>query len=261
MVSTKAMIDRMPTLQLKNDTRNNWGPNRPASATSTHMLYRLPFPTYGSALGSNQARLFSTMNSCLRKDEDDEPKLTHVSATGAAHMVSIHSKTPTTRTAKAVCTVVFSDSTAPRLIQENQMKKGDVLGVARIAGIMAAKRTPDLIPLCHPIALSHVSVDLEPSVEARPESGVQPVEKGGRADAEDGGNGAPTVSKIQIAAIVTCDGKTGVEMEALTAASAAALTVYDMCKAVDKGMRIEGLRVVLKEGGKSGRWVEGTKTD
>ncbi|EOO02734.1 putative molybdenum cofactor biosynthesis protein 1 b protein [Phaeoacremonium minimum UCRPA7] len=96
------------------------------------------------------------MNSCLRKDEDDEPKLTHVSATGAAHMVSIHSKTPTTRTAKAVCTVVFSDSTAPRLIQENQMKKGDVLGVARIAGIMAAKRTPDLIPLCHPIALSHV---------------------------------------------------------------------------------------------------------
>lgn len=107
------------------------------------------------------------------------------------------------------------------------MKKGDVLGVARIAGIMAAKRTADLIPLCHPIAISKVSVDLD-------------VGPGNR--------------QIEIRATVTCDGKTGVEMEALTAASTAALTVYDMCKAVDKGMRIEGLRVVLKDGGKSGRW-------
>lgn len=151
-------------------------------------------------------------------------------------MVSIAHKQATQRTARAVCSVHFSNPTALRLVREHGHKKGDVLGVARIAGIMAAKKTPDLIPLCHPIMLSHVSVDLE----------VQEDNTGGTVD---------------IAATVSCDGKTGVEMEALTAASAAALTVYDMCKAVDKGMRIEGLRVVLKEGGKSGRWVEGMKTD
>lgn len=155
-------------------------------------------------------------------------------------MVSIAHKQPTTRTARAVCAVHFSHPLALRLIRENGHKKGDVLGVARVAGIMAAKRTPDLIPLCHPIMLSHVSVELEP-----------------RGEGEDGGGGGV----LDVSATVTCDGKTGVEMEALTAASAAALTVYDMCKAVDKGMRVEGLRVVLKEGGKSGRWVEGMKTD
>lgn len=171
------------------------------------------------------------------KDEDDpEPALTHVSESGSAHMVSISDKTPTKRVATAKCTVGFSNSTAVNLIKQNQMKKGDVLGVARVAGIMASKRTPDLIPLCHPIAISHVSVELEFGEDAEDES-------------------------IEITATVSCDGKTGVEMEALTAASTAALTVYDMCKAVDKGMVIEGLRVVLKEGGKSGRWVEGMKTD
>lgn len=155
-------------------------------------------------------------------------------------MVSIAHKQPTTRTARAVCTVRFSGPLALRLIRENGHKKGDVLGVARVAGIMAAKRTPDLIPLCHPIMLSHVSVELEPR--------------------GSGGEGVEACV-LDVSATVTCDGKTGVEMEALTAASAAALTVYDMCKAVDKGMCIEGLRVVLKEGGKSGRWVEGMKTD
>jgi cyclic pyranopterin phosphate synthase len=154
-------------------------------------------------------------------------------------MVSIAHKQPTTRTARAVCAVRFSAPLALQLIRENGHRKGDVLGVARVAGIMAAKRTPDLIPLCHPIMLSHVSVELEP----RP----------------GGGEGHDVL--LDVSATVTCDGKTGVEMEALTAASAAALTVYDMCKAVDKGMCIEGLRVVLKEGGKSGRWVEGMKTD
>lgn len=147
-------------------------------------------------------------------------------------MVDIAEKQVTSRVATAACAVHFSNDTAPRLIRENQMKKGDVLGVARVAGIMAAKRTPDLIPLCHPIAISRVSVDLS------------------IAEEEDDGGGR----RIDIAATVACDGKTGVEMEALTAAAAAALTVYDMCKAVDKGMRIEGLRVVLKDGGQSGRW-------
>ncbi|KKY32882.1 putative molybdenum cofactor biosynthesis protein 1 b [Diaporthe ampelina] len=169
------------------------------------------------------------------------PTLTHLSPAGAAHMVSIAHKEPTTRTARAVCAVHFSRPVALRLIRENGHKKGDVLGVARVAGIMAAKRTPDLIPLCHPVMISHVSVDLEP----------RDAPKGGG----DGGGGV-----LDVSATVTCDGKTGVEMEALTAASAAALTVYDMCKAVDKGMRVEGLRVVLKEGGKSGRWVEGMRT-
>ncbi|KAK6842619.1 Molybdenum cofactor biosynthesis protein 1 [Apiospora arundinis] len=132
-------------------------------------------------------------------------------------MVSIADKTPTKRTAKAVCTVRFTDEVAIRLIQENQMKKGDVLGVARIAGIMAAKRTPDLIPLCHPIAISKVSVDVF-TQEGRTE-----------------GAGVDTAFTMEIEATVSCEGKTGVEMEALTAASTAALTVYDMCKAVDKG--------------------------
>lgn len=151
-------------------------------------------------------------------------------------MVSISDKTPTKRVATAKCTVRFSNPTAVELIRQNQVKKGDVLGVARVAGIMASKRTPDLIPLCHPVAISHVSVEAEVG-----------------EDGED--------ASIEITATVSCDGKTGVEMEALTAASTAALTVYDMCKAVDKGMVIDGLRVVLKEGGKSGRWVEGMKTD
>lgn len=140
-------------------------------------------------------------------------------------MVSVSEKAITSRTANAACRVHFSNQTTLRLIRESQMKKGDVLGVARIAGIMAAKRTPDLIPLCHPIPLTHASVDLEMG--------------------ED---------EISITATVKCDGKTGVEMEALMAASTAAMTVYDMCKAVDKGMIIDGLRVTLKDGGKSGRW-------
>ncbi|KAM4054785.1 moaC family protein [Hirsutella rhossiliensis] len=153
--------------------------------------------------------------------------LSHVSECGWVRMVSIAEKKVTSRVATAACTVTFSDETAVRLVAENQMKKGDVLAVARVAGIMAAKRTAELIPLCHPVAISRVTVEVEP---------------------------AAGTAAIEIRATVACDGKTGVEMEALTAASTAALTVYDMCKAVDKGMRIEGLRVVLKDGGRSGRW-------
>ncbi|KAK0722899.1 hypothetical protein B0T26DRAFT_644173 [Lasiosphaeria miniovina] len=194
-----------------------------------------------------QLRLFSTGARQNRGSEEGKPvadaqKLTHVSKSGAAHMVSISSKVPTSRVATAKCAVRFSDPLLLTLVRENQMKKGDVLGVARVAGIMAAKRTPDIIPLCHPIALTHVRLDLTPVDAPREDS------------SRDGSSGG---GWIEITATVACDGKTGVEMEALTAASAAALTVYDMCKAVDKGMVIEGLRVVLKEGGKSGRWVEG----
>ncbi|CAK7266075.1 hypothetical protein SEPCBS57363_001912 [Sporothrix epigloea] len=165
-----------------------------------------------------------------------EPRLTHVSASGTAHMVAVGEKAVTLRTAAAACTVHFSSPAAAALIRANDMAKGDVLGVARIAGIMAAKRTADLIPLCHPLALSHVAVDVNVF------DSVQ-----GSSDSH---------GHVDIRATVQCEGKTGVEMEALTAASVAALTVFDMCKAVDKGMRIDNLRMVFKEGGKSGRWEE-----
>ncbi|TDZ37160.1 Molybdenum cofactor biosynthesis protein 1 [Colletotrichum spinosum] len=134
-------------------------------------------------------------------DDVPKPTLTHVAPSGSARMVSISQKTATSRIAKAACTVTFSTPTALRLVRASQIKKGDVLGVARIAGIMAAKRTPDIIPLCHPILLSHVGVELEPASESEDET------------------------VLIVEATVECDGKTGVEMEALTAASAAALTV------------------------------------
>lgn len=141
--------------------------------------------------------------------------------------------------------------------------------MARIAGIMAAKRTPDLIPLCHPIPITHVSVELKtvsadeaalPTLETETAGTAVPPSQDPRSPParaqSDLGYGS-----VAITATVSCDGKTGVEMEALTAANVAALTVYDMCKAVDKGMRIDGLRVVRKEGGKSGLWVEGTNVE
>ncbi len=149
--------------------------------------------------------------------------LTHFDAAGRAVMVDVGAKPETDRSATARARVVMQAATL-RLIRSGTASKGDVLGVARLAGIMAAKRTAELIPLCHPLPISAVTVDLEP-------------------DGEDG---------VAIAATVRTTGRTGVEMEALTAASVAALTVYDMCKSVDRGMRIEGLRVVAKSGGESG---------
>ncbi|OAQ70480.1 molybdopterin cofactor biosynthetic protein [Pochonia chlamydosporia 170] len=194
------------------------------------MIKPAQLSTHGLHLRGHMRQFSSSRQHRKSEEKEGEKKgvrLTHVSDSGSAHMVSISEKSVTSRIATALCTVRFSNQTALPLIQDNQMKKGDVLGVARVAGIMAAKRTPDLIPLCHPIAISHVTVDLQPN----------------KVD-----------NAIEIRATVTCDGKTGVEMEAMTAASTAALTVYDMCKAVDKGMVIDGVRVVLKDGGKSGRW-------
>jgi cyclic pyranopterin phosphate synthase len=152
--------------------------------------------------------------------------LSHLDASGAARMVDVSEKADTTRVAVAEATVRMKPETLA-LIQQGGMPKGDVLATARIAGIMAAKRTPELIPLCHPLAITGVTVDLEPAGE----------------------------DALVIRATVKTTGKTGVEMEALTAASVAALTVYDMCKAVEKGMRIEGVRLLEKHGGKSGDWV------
>ncbi len=153
---------------------------------------------------------------------------THFDQAGNAAMVDVSGKAVTARTATARVKVAMAAATLA-MIQQGSAKKGDVLGVARLAGIMAAKRTSDLIPLCHPLPISSVKVDLEPD---------------------------PAADVIEITATVRTTGQTGVEMEALTAASIAALTVYDMCKAVDRSMRIEGLRVTHKDGGKSGAFSQ-----
>lgn len=149
--------------------------------------------------------------------------LTHFDDQGRAAMVDVSTKEATSRTAVARGRIVMAPATLA-LIQAGQVGKGDVLGVARLAGIMAAKRTSELIPLCHPLLISKVTVDLTP---APPDA-------------------------IEIEATVKLSGQTGVEMEALTAVSVAALTVYDMCKAADRAMRIEAIRLAHKSGGKSG---------
>jgi molybdenum cofactor biosynthesis enzyme len=175
------------------------------------------------------------------------PSLPHLTPTGSAHMVSVSTKPHTIRTAIAIGTVHFSNPTALTLIRSNALKKGDVLSVSRIAGIIAAKKCPDLIPLCHPIALTHVGVELKVlSPTERLKDGPE-----GMSEGEGMGFGG-----ISIEAKVQCTGPTGVEMEALTSVMGAALSVVDMCKAVDKYQRIDGVRVVLKEGGRSGVWRE-----
>jgi cyclic pyranopterin phosphate synthase len=153
-------------------------------------------------------------------------KLTHIDATGAASMVDVSDKAATSRTAVAEGRIRMKPETLA-LIRTGDAKKGDVLGVARVAGIMAAKRTHELIPLCHPLMLSKVSVDLV---------------------LDDGLPG------VVVTATAKVSGQTGVEMEALTAASVACLTIYDMVKAADRGMVIEAVRLRSKSGGKSGDW-------
>ena len=158
-------------------------------------------------------------------------KLTHIDDTGAARMVDVGDKAETSRVAVAGATVKMLPETLS-LIAGGGHKKGDVLAVSRVAGIQAAKKCSDLIPLCHPLMLD--SVDLE-----------------FRLNQEE--------HCVHIEARCKVTGKTGVEMEALTAASVAALTIYDMCKAVDRGMEIGAVSLLRKEGGKSGRWVRGQK--
>lgn len=151
-------------------------------------------------------------------------ELTHLDAQGKARMVDISGKADTQREAIAAGEVSMAPETLA-MIHEGGMPKGDVLAVARIAGIMAAKRTPELIPLCHPLPLTHVSIEFALNEER---------------------------SVVEITATARCTGPTGVEMEALTAVSVAALAIYDMCKAVDRRMRIGEIRLVRKSGGKSG---------
>ena len=153
-------------------------------------------------------------------------KLTHINENGDAQMVDVSDKNNTAREAKAGAVVLMKAETL-ELIVSGSNKKGDVLAVARVAGIQAAKKCWELIPLCHPLMLSKVSIELTPNQEK---------------------------SCIEIIATAKLNGKTGVEMEALTAASIAALTIYDMCKAVDRFMRIDNVQLLEKKGGKSGHW-------
>lgn len=155
--------------------------------------------------------------------------LTHFDAQGQAHMVDVSAKPDTPREAVAEGVVIMSPETLA--LAQGGAAKGDVMGVARLAGIMGAKRTSDLIPLCHPLPIAKVSVDLTPD---------------------------PTLPGIRVTATVRTTGKTGVEMEALTAVTTACLTVYDMLKAAQKDMRIEGIRLLLKTGGKSGEFRAGS---
>ena len=152
--------------------------------------------------------------------------LTHFDTKGDAHMVDVSDKAVTARVAVAEGHITMARETF-EIISQGKAKKGDVLSVARLAGIMGAKKTPDLIPLCHPLAISKVAVDLTLD---------------------------PDLPGVRVEATVKTTGQTGVEMESLTAVSVACLTVYDMAKAVDKEMQIGGTRVVLKDGGKSGRY-------
>ena len=152
--------------------------------------------------------------------------LTHFDESGAAQMVDVSEKPATARTATAAAWVKMHPETLA-IVEEGSASKGDVIGVARLAGIMGAKRTAELIPLCHPLPISKATVEVEPDRD---------------------------LPGLRISATVKTTGPTGVEMEALTAASTAALTVYDMLKAVERGMEIGGLRVTLKDGGKSGRY-------
>ena len=154
-------------------------------------------------------------------------KLTHINDNGDAEMVDVSEKDITAREAKASSRILMKPETL-ELIISGSHKKGDVLSVAKIAGIQAAKKCSELIPLCHPLMLSKVSVELKPNIED---------------------------SSVDIIAIAKLNGKTGVEMEALTAASIAALTVYDMCKAVDRFMTIDHVQLLEKKGGKSGHWT------
>jgi cyclic pyranopterin phosphate synthase len=173
---------------------------------------------------STRALPISTERSTGRPEIPAEKRLTHIDAAGRPRMVDITGKADTARVAVARGTVRMQPATF-KLIRQGGIAKGDVLAVAQLAGIMAAKRTPDLIPLCHPILIGSVNIEFLSD---------------------------ELTSTVEITATVESTGKTGVEMEALTAVAVAGLTVYDMCTAVDRGMKIENIRLVQKSGGKSG---------
>jgi len=205
------------------------------------LVRRTARPALSARLDAGQARLSDwlqaedarrvvfpaqTLRNFNRIEEMNEPDFTHFNAAGEAHMVDVGAKAETQRRATA-CGAIRMQPATLALLASGGHKKGDVLGIARIAGIMGAKRTADLIPLCHPLPLTHVAVDFR-------------VDEAG--------------SCVHCTATAETLGRTGIEMEALTAVNVALLTIYDMCKAVDRGMVIEGIRLLEKSGGKSGHW-------
>ncbi len=175
------------------------------------------------AARNGQARMMSADND---NKDPDPTALTHIGVEGEARMVDVGGKGATSRVAVAEGRVRMAAATLATILA-GDAKKGDVIGAARIAGIMAAKKTSELIPLCHPVALSKVAVDIAPD---------------------------PALPGLKLRAEARCVGPTGVEMEALTAVAVACLTIYDMAKAIDRGMSVEGVRLIEKHGGKSGEW-------
>ncbi|EMC92231.1 hypothetical protein BAUCODRAFT_78450 [Baudoinia panamericana UAMH 10762] len=219
----------------------------PISWSRQELMHRTPTYLLRHPGFVGQSRLFSSTAHTRSPSSDDDVngKLTHVTSSGEAHMVDVGAKAATKRIAIAVGFVSFSNSEPLQLIMENNNKKGDVLAVARIAGIMAAKRTSDLIPLCHPLAISKVELDVK---LLAPNLKLYTWALGMAKTSYEHG-------AVSVEARVECVGPTGVEMEALCAATGALLTVYDMCKAVDKSMVVSGCHVTYKSGGKSGTWV------
>ncbi|CAO3569225.1 unnamed protein product [Mortierella alpina] len=199
-----------------------------------------------SAFSAMSATSSSIRFSAEPASQEDRPRLTHTDPeTGRASMVSVTEKASTQRTATAVSSI-WMPGVAFDLLKRNAHKKGDVLAIAQIAGIQAAKQTSNLIPLCHPLLLTHIAVDLK-LVEDTEDIG----DRGTHQDVKQS-EGALRGGRVEIESRVACMGNTGVEMEALTGASVAALTVFDMCKAVGKDMVIGDIKVMEKTGGKSG---------
>ncbi len=196
--------------------------HRKSKAASPEECYPSPPNPISSGWGISHSKL----NKHLIKTIMQTSQFTHFNAAGDAHMVDVSDKNFTTRTAITEGFISLEPKTLEMILQGGH-KKGDVLGIARIAGIMASKRTADLIPLCHPLPLTHVEITLTPEPENK---------------------------RIRCQTIAKTHGQTGVEMEALTATTCALLTIYDMCKAVDRGMVISGVRLLEKIGGKSGHW-------
>lgn len=213
-------IDLRVLNELNQEMQSIFGAEPPAT---------MDYPELNSSIGSTEPESSRQYEQPAKVVTDDISKLTHVGVSGEAQMVDVSSKDNTKRTALACCKVILGKRVFD-LVLANQMGKGDVLGVAKIAGINGAKQTSSLIPLCHNIALTHVRVDL-------------------RLNPED--------FSVDIEGEASCTGKTGVEMEAMTAVSVAGLTVYDMCKAASKDISITDVRLERKTGGKSGYWSRG----
>ena len=217
------VINTMTRGWKRNANQDLWA--RLDAVTGSRRVHWEWVPGHAGNPGNEEANTLA--NQQVGLSPEGKETLTHLDAKGKARMVDVGWKEPTTRVAVARGSVRMKPETL-RLIQQGQVDKGDVLSVARIAGIMGAKRTSELIPLCHPIPLDQVTVELEPD---------------------------ESESSVHITATARTTARTGVEMEALTAVSVAALTIYDMAKSVDRGMRIEGVRLVSKRGGKSGEIV------